>query len=104
MSNPRFSELLEQWEAKRELDRELMTVPISLTRSDKARLQALADVYEQPLENLMADLLHAALDEAECSIPYVPGEQVIRMEDGDPCYNDAGKMPDYIKARRQHDQ
>lgn len=104
MSNPRFSELLQQWEARRELDRELVSVPVSLTRTDRARLQALAEVYGQPLESLMADLMHAALDETECSIPYRAGDQVIRMEDGDPCYNDAGKMPDYIKARRQHDQ
>lgn len=102
MSNPRFSELLQQWEAKREHDRELVTVPVSLTRTDKARLLALADVYGIPLENLMADLMRTALDEVECSIPYVPGTRVIRTEDGDPCYEDAGKMPGYIKARHQH--
>ncbi|MCH8533024.1 MAG: hypothetical protein LAT65_19435 [Saccharospirillum sp.] len=104
MSNPRFSELLQQWEAKRERDRELEVVPISLARADKTRLLALADVYGQPLERLMADLLHTALEEVECSIPYVPGDQVIRMEDGDPCYNDIGKMPEYMAARRLHGQ
>lgn len=104
MSNRRFSDVLDQWEAKRQRDRELVSTPVHLTRRDLAKLQALADVYEQPLEAVMADLMHTALLEVESSIPYVPGSRVIRIEDGDPCYADEGKMPDYLQARQRHQE
>ena len=101
MSNRRFSEMLNQWEEQRQQKQELVTVPVSVAKKDLERLQALADVYDQPLESIMADLMHAALAEAESSIPYVPGSRVIRVEDGEPCYEDEGKMPAYLDARHR---
>lgn len=101
MSNRRFSEVLNKWEEKRQQDRQLVSTPVHLTQTDLAKLEALADVYEQPLEAVMADLMHTALLEVESSIPYVPGSRIIRVEDGDPCYEDEGKMPDYLEARQR---
>lgn len=101
MSHRRFSEVLNKWEEKRNQARKLVSIPVSLTKTDLAKLEALADVYEQPVEEVMADLMHAALAEVESSIPYVPGSRVIRVEDGDPCYEDEGKMPAYLQARQR---
>ena len=102
MSNSRFSAVLNEWEEKRQQARELVSTPVSLSKTDLAKLEALAEVYEQPVETVMADLLHTALLEVESSIPYVPGSKIIRIEDGDPCYEDEGKMPDYLEARQRN--
>jgi hypothetical protein len=101
MSNRRFSQILDQWEEQRSKQQELVTRSISIKKTDVERLKALAEVYSQPMESIMADLMHAALAEAESSIPYVPGSKVIRVEDGEPCYEDDGKMPDYLDARQR---
>lgn len=101
MSNSRFSRVLSEWEEKREQSRELVATPVSLSKTDLAKLEALAEVYEQPVEAVMADLLHAALLEVESSIPYVPGSKIIRIEDGDPCYEDECKTPEYLEARQR---
>lgn len=102
MSNRRFNEVLSQWEEKRQRSRDLVSTPVHLTKTDLAKLKALADVYQQPVEDIMADLMHTALQEVESSIPYVPGSKVIRYEDGDPCYEDEGKTPEYLAARQRH--
>jgi len=101
MSNSRFSSVLNEWEEKRQQARDLVSTPVSLSKTDLAKLEALAEVYEQPVETVMADLLNTALQEVESSIPYVPGSKIIRIEDGDPCYEDEGKMPDYLEARQR---
>lgn len=101
MSNRRFGQILEQWEEQRQQKREHVTVPVAVAKKDLERLQALAEVYDQPVESIMTDVIHAALAEVESSIPYVPGSKVIRVEDGEPCYEDDGKMPDYLDARHR---
>lgn len=101
MSNSRFSSVLNEWEKKRRQTRELVSTPVSLSKTDLAKLEALAEVYEQPVEAVMADLMHTALLEVESSIPYVQGSKIIRIEDGDPCYEDDGKTPDYLEARQR---
>lgn len=101
MINRRFSQIIEQWESSRRRQQELVSTDVYLSHSDRAKLEALAEVYEQPLERVMADLMHSALLEVESSIPYVPGVKIIRIEDGDPCYEDEGKMPQYLAARQR---
>ncbi len=101
MSNSRFSSVLNEWEKKRQQTRELVSTPVSLSKTDLAKLEALAEVYEQPVEAVMADLMHTALLEVESSIPYVQGSKIIRIEDGDPCFEDDGKTPDYLEARQR---
>jgi hypothetical protein len=101
VSSRRFSQILDQWEDQRQKKQEYVTKPISVTKADLERLEALAEVYNQPVESIMADLIHASLAEVESSIPYVEGSKVIRVEDGEPCYEDDGKMPDYLDARQR---
>ena len=74
--------------------------PISFDSSlaseiDAARVEALRAMYPgQDDSDIMADLIHAALDELEVAMPYVPGKQVIAEDDqGDPIYEDLGPTP-----------
>lgn len=65
---------------------------LRLPVADAARIRALAEMYpRRALADILTDLLHAALDEVEASLPYEQGTRVISEdEQGDPIYEDAG--------------
>ncbi len=69
-----------------------------------ARLAALAEMYpKRTPEELLGELLGAALEELEASFPYVQGQQVIATdEEGDPLYEDVGPTPRFLALSRQH--
>ena len=72
---------------------------------DAARVEALAELFPgNSTDALITDLLSKALDELEASMPYVPGDNVIREDEfGDPIYEDVGLTPRFlelVKAQR----
>jgi len=50
---------------------------------------------------VVATLIHEALNELEAKMPYVQGNKVIRIEDGEEIYEDAGPMPRYMAEQRK---
>ena len=68
---------------------------MQLPLRDAARIEALQVMYPGcSEEEIVSDLLHAALDELEATMPYVPGNRVIAEDDyGDPIYEDLGPTP-----------
>ncbi len=68
------------------------------------RLAALIDMYpKRTAEELLGELVAAALEELEASFPYVQGRQVIATdEEGDPLYEDIGPTPRFLTLSRQH--
>ncbi|MOA39669.1 hypothetical protein D3C78_1614690 [compost metagenome] len=69
-----------------------------------ARLAAIAEMYpkRQP-EELLGELLGAALEELETSFPYVKGSQVVATdEEGDPLYEDIGPTPRFLALSRRY--
>ncbi len=78
-----------------------VTRKVAVFRDDIARLEALAEVYELPVEDIISNLISNALREVEEKIPYVPGPRIIRTEEGDPVYEDAGHMPAYLQAKER---
>ena len=70
---------------------------------DAARLHALAELFPgQPIEDIVTDLLHAALDEIAAAMPYEPGPKVISRDDhGDPVYEDIGLTPRFVELTRK---
>ncbi|WP_246480885.1 hypothetical protein [Motiliproteus sediminis] len=78
-------------------DKEEFPVPIAC--SDIVRVKALAEVYHLPLEEVIANLLASALQEVETRMPYVAGTNVIRVEEGEPVYEDVGLTPRYLAAK-----
>ena len=91
----RISELIQRWgEASRHRIGQL-EYRVRLPLYDAARVEALRAMYPgQDDSDIMADLIHAALDELEVAMPYVPGKQVIAEDDqGDPIYEDLGPTP-----------
>ncbi|QXH45847.1 pilin assembly protein [Pseudomonas xanthosomatis] len=70
----------------------------------EARLAALVDMYpKRSAEELLGELVAAALEELEASFPYIKGQQVIATdEEGDPLYEDIGPTPRFLALSRQH--
>ncbi|MEG0861754.1 MAG: pilin assembly protein [Pseudomonas sp.] len=69
-----------------------------------ARLAALAEMYPRRRpEELLGELLGAALEELEASFPYIQGHQVIATdEEGDPLYEDIGPTPRFLALSRRY--
>jgi hypothetical protein len=89
--------LFETWQdsAAETLGKEQYSVRLPI--SDAARIAALGDLFPgRTTEQLIRDLLGAALDELHERMPYVEGDQVVaKDEEGDPIYADIGLTPKF---------
>jgi hypothetical protein len=55
------------------------------------------------VSEIITDLLSAALNELESSLPYQRGDHVVALdEEGDPLYEDVGPTPRYLMLTRKH--
>jgi len=99
-------ELYRQWEKRASAPLTRQQYQICLPEHDAARIEALAEMYPlRTREQLITELLSAALDELEQSFPYEEGEQVIgEDEQGDPVYEDAGPTTRFVRLSRAHRQ
>ncbi len=98
MSASLIRKMLHDWERRSTNAGELVKTEVVLNRLDLIKLEALAEAYELPADELLADLIGTALREVERQIPYEAGSRVIRVEEGDPVYEDAGRTPKYLAA------
>jgi len=76
---------------------------IRLPLEDAARIRALGAMYpRRSVEDILTDLLHAALNEVEAVLPYEQGARVIAEdEQGDPIYEDTGPAAEFHKLTTQ---
>jgi hypothetical protein len=100
----RFKELLETWRHSATGARTSSEYSVRLPLDDAARLHALAELFPgRTTEQLITDLLGAALQEVAAAMPYVPGTRVISSdEQGDPLYEDAGQTPKFAELTRKY--
>lgn len=100
----KFKSLLDRWKKESAPVLAAEEYAVRLTLDDASRLHALAELFPGcPIERLVTDLLHAALDEVAASMPYEPGPKVISRDDqGDPVYEDVGLTPRFVEAIRRH--
>lgn len=100
----KIRELTQEWEriAKGRITEKGYQVKLPL--EDAARLAALHEMYpKRRVEDLITDLLSAALEELEASLPYQAGQKVIAVDEmGDPLYDDVGPTPRYLELSRSH--
>lgn len=98
-----FKELLDDWRRTASEPRTATEYTVRLPVDDAARLHALAELFPgRTREQLITDLLGAALQEVAASMPYVQGTRVISSdEQGDPVYEDAGLTPRFTELTRQ---
>jgi hypothetical protein len=100
----RFKELLEAWRQNASGARTATEYAVRLPVDDAARLHALGEMFPGlTREQIITDLVSAALQEVAAAMPYVPGKKVISTdEQGDPVYEDAGLTPRFASLSRVH--
>ncbi len=101
MGKESLSALLHEWENRARKINGRQEETLSIYQSDSVKLKALATMYNLPKADIVAALLHEALNELEAKMPYVPGNKVIRIEDGEEIYEDKGPMPRYLAEQKK---
>ncbi len=100
----RFKELLDDWRQNASEARTSVEYSVRLPVDDAARLHALAELFPgRTRDQLITDLLGAALQEVAAAMPYVAGSNVISSdEQGDPVYEDVGLTPRFAELTRKY--
>jgi hypothetical protein len=100
----KIRELANHWEqtAKGRLTKTRYAIHLDVEAA--ARLAAIAEMYpKRTPEELLGELIGAALEELEASFPYVQGQHVVATdEEGDPLYEDVGATPRFLALSRRH--
>jgi hypothetical protein len=99
-----FKELLQSWRESAAAPRTVMAYSVRLPLDEAAQLAALAEMFPgRAPEQLITELLGAALKEVAAAMPYVAGQRVISTdEQGDPVYEDVGPTPRFMALARSH--
>lgn len=97
-------ELIENWEAKASTPLTESEFRVRLARKDAAKIAALADMYPgRTQEQIITELLGAALTELETTLPYIQGDRISAFDElGDPIYEDVGPTAQFAKLVRKH--
>lgn len=93
-----FKNMLNDWESKSQEARERVEYTLTMDKHDLVKIKAFAEAYGLDEAMITEGLIHSAIKEAEQAMPYVKGSQVIRVEEGEEIYADAGKTPAYVEA------
>ena len=101
MPNNHVTKLLRELEQQATERSTQVNCNFTISAEDLIKVQALAEMYQLPSDELVADLLHTVLLEIEEKMPYRAGTKVIRMEEGDPVYEDIGPMPRYMAIKNR---
>ena len=100
----KIRELAQQWEetAKGRLTKTEYAIHLDVEAA--ARLAAIREMYpKRSTEELLGELIGAALEELEASFPYIKGQHVIATdEEGDPLYEDVGPTPRFLSLSRRY--
>ena len=101
-----FKELLDSWRETAAAPRTASKFAVHLPLEEAAQLAALAEMFPgRAPEQLITELLGAALREVAAAMPYVAGKRVISTDDhGDPIYEDVGPTPRFMALTRTHRQ
>jgi len=99
----KFKSLLDRWKKVAAPARTAKEYAVRMPLDDAAKLQALAELFPgQSIEELLTDLIGAALDEIGAAMPYEKGPKVISRDDhGDPVYEDVGLTPRFVELTRK---
>ena len=99
----KISTLAKHWENSAKARLTSKEYSLRLPIEDAARIAALSEMYpKRTEEELLSELLSAALDELETSFPYKTGSKVIAEdEQGDPLYEDIGPTPRFLDLSKK---
>jgi hypothetical protein len=99
-----FKVLLDHWQQTAPPTLTDTEYAVRLPVDDAARIQALTEMYPgTSREQIITDLMGAALKELAASMPYVKGSKVISTDEhGDPVYEDTGPTSKFVELTRKH--
>lgn len=103
MQDNSVEQLLDKLKTRRDELGSRTSLTIAIDNEDRVRLKALSELYNIPEPELGAQLMGEILQQIEARIPYKAGSKVIRIEDGEPIYEDIGDMPRYLEIKRRHE-
>jgi len=91
----KISNIIQAWEKASSELQSVREVQVKLSLHNAARVAALTELFPgRSEEEVISDLLAAALDEVEATLPYRAGQKVVAEDElGDPIYEDAGLTP-----------
>lgn len=100
----KISKLAQHWEDHAKARMTENDYKLKLPLEDAARIAALSEMYpKRTPEELIGELISAALDELETSLPYVSGEKVLSLDEhGDPLYEDVGPTPRFLDLSKKY--
>lgn len=100
----KVQELIKHWKEDAGEPRAAREYRMRLPLYDAAKVAALAEMFPGlSEEQIVTDLLSAALDDLGASFSYVQGDTVAAYdEEGDPIYADAGLTPRFHELSRRH--
>ncbi len=100
----KIRELVQHWEENATGRLTRSPYQLHLDLESAARLAALTEMYpKHRTEELLGELVGAALEELEASLPYVKGSRVVATdEQGDPLYEDIGPTPRFLALSRKY--
>lgn len=96
-----FGDMLGNWESRSREASERVEYTLTMHKHDLVKIKAFAQAYGLDEATITQDLIRYAIKEAEQAMPYVRGTQVIRIEEGEEIYADAGKTPAYVEAEQK---
>jgi len=96
-----FGDMLNNWESKSREASEQVEYTLTMRKHDLVKIKAFAQAYGLDEATIIQDLIRSAIKEAEQAMPYVRGTDVIRVEEGEEIYADAGKTPIYVEAEQK---
>lgn len=99
-----LKELVTQWESTAHGVLTKESYAVHLLVEDAAKLDALAEMYpKRTKEQLVSELLSAALGQLEASFPYIQGTKVVATDEmGDAIYEDIGPTPRFMALTKKH--
>ncbi len=97
-------ELINEWASTVQIEEPVMSMKLHLPLELSAHLMALKDLYPgRTLKQILVDLLTAAVDELEETMPYLQGENIIAEDEyGDPIYQDMGLTPRFLELTQRY--
>lgn len=97
-------ELIGIWERSPNSPKTDREYTVKLSKQDAAKLAALEEMYpSRTKEQLITELLTAALHELEYTLPYIQGDTVSTLDElGDPIYEDIGPTGRFKELTQKH--
>ena len=100
----KVAELMTHWTAEHGAELSDTQYCLPLKMHDAARIEALCEMFPSMTpEQILRDLISAALDDLTSGFPYVAGNTVVAEdEEGFPLYEDIGLTPRFLELTRKH--